>query len=259
MPRQPGPVRPRIKDERIYEAALRRAYLDPIFKKLRTRLQLAQSAAAAERILAESSLALAVNAPNVPEEIIEENLEKIRAYHRARMTQAFRAALGVDIRLLLQEAGVQRFMAQKIVENVDLIRTIPPRMHDSLKKRLQAELLDAPFDQQRLTNLLRNEYKSSGYNLRRIVRDQNSKTIGGLTEIRQRQLGLEGYQWITSQDERVRPTHVANSGRYFLWSSPPATGHPGQDIQCRCTASPVVSQAARERIQASGAHIQLSA
>ena len=117
--------------------------LDPIFKKLRTRLQLAQSAAAAERILAESSLAgWQINAPNVPEEIIEENLEKIRAYHRARMTQAFKSALGTDIRLLLQEAGVQRFMAQKIVENVDLIRTIPPRMHDSLKKRLQAELLE---------------------------------------------------------------------------------------------------------------------
>ena len=115
MPRKVTPVRPRVKDERIYEAALRQAYLDPIFARLRGRLELAQSAVAAERILAESSLALAVNAPNVPQEVVEENLEKIRAYHRARMTQAFKSALGTDIRLLLQEAGVQQFMAQKIV------------------------------------------------------------------------------------------------------------------------------------------------
>ena len=246
MPRQPGPVRPRVKDEKAYEAALRQAYLDPIFARLQARLAQVQSAKEVWPLI---NQALA-DIPNVPRDVVEGELEGIRAYHIARFRRTFKSALGVDIKPLLSEMPVNIFMRQKIAENVGLIKTIPPRMHESLRKRVEEELIDAPFDQQRLRNVLKKEYKSSGYNLRRLTRDQTSKTIGNLTEIRQRQLGLDGYQWGTSQDEKVRPTHVANSGKFFLWSSPPpATGHPGHDVLCRCVPFPVVTQAARERIQ----------
>ena len=39
--------------------------------------------------------------------------------------------------------------------------------------------------------LVRDEYGSEGYNLRRIVRDQASKLNGGLTELRHRELGID--------------------------------------------------------------------
>ena len=55
-------------------------------------------------------------------------------------------------------------MVQKIAENVDLIKTIPERMHAGLKLRMEEALGTAPFDQQQLTGVLRDEYKSSGYN-----------------------------------------------------------------------------------------------
>ena len=47
----------------------------------------------------------------------------------------------------------------------------------------------------------------------------------------------------------VRPTHVANSGIVFAWDAPPATGHPGEDIQCQCVAIAVITQAYRERLK----------
>ena len=177
----------------------------------------------------------------------------MNGYHYTRVIQTFRAALGVDVRAMLAAPEVNAFMSERLAANVDLIKTIPPRMHESLTARMQREFAEAPFDKQRLRKLLKDEYKSSGYNLRRIVRDQTSKAIGGLSEIRQRQVGVDQYQWITAQDSRVRPTHVANSGRIFAWASPPPeTGHPGNDISCRCVPVPLVSRVQRDRLKSSG-------
>lgn len=53
-------------------------------------------------------------------------------------------------------------------------------------------------------------------------------------------LGMEGYYiWHTQQDDRVRSSHAANHGKLFAWNRAPETGHPGQDINCRCWAQPV--------------------
>lgn len=73
-----------------------------------------------------------------------------------------------------------------------------------------------------------------------IARDQTLKLAGAITEIRQRNAGVDEYIWSTSLDERVRDEHAALEGERFSWSSPPAIGHPGQDFQCRCVAVPVV-------------------
>ncbi|MDD0884230.1 phage head morphogenesis protein, partial [Xylella fastidiosa subsp. multiplex] len=38
-----------------------------------------------------------------------------------------------------------------------------------------------------------------------------------------------------------REDHAAHDGTVFRWSDPPATGHPGQDYNCRCVAIPNVT------------------
>lgn len=48
------------------------------------------------------------------------------------------------------------------------------------------------------------------------------------------------YIWRTRGDGKVRASHAANNGRIFSWDNPPATGHPGEDYNCRCTAEPYV-------------------
>ena len=54
-------------------------------------------------------------------------------------------------------------------------------------------------------------------------------------------MGISEYRWGTAGDERVRETHEANDGKVFRWDTPPAeTGHPGNDVQCRCTARPII-------------------
>ena len=63
-------------------------------------------------------------------------LRGVEGYNRERMFKAFRSALSVDIRLFLTDAPVQAHMTQALAANVELIKTIPPRLHESLRKRI---------------------------------------------------------------------------------------------------------------------------
>jgi hypothetical protein len=48
----------------------------------------------------------------------------------------------------------------------------------------------------------------------------------------------ERYVWETRGDAKVRLSHRRNDGKIFRWDTPPPTGHPGQDYNCRCLALP---------------------
>lgn len=77
---------------------------------------------------------------------------------------------------------------------------------------------------------------------RTIARDQVASLNGEITRNRQSQLGIKSYVWRTSMDERVREEHAAREGEEFKWESAPSGGHPGEDINCRCTAEPVMDR-----------------
>ena len=168
----------------------------------------------------------------IPITQIIESLGRVRDYNRSKLLATFRSALGVDIRPFLQEAGIQQYMAQRVVENIDLIKTVPRRFQEGMRQKVFEAFRDKPFDRQELTRLFSQEYKSSGYNLRRIVRTESAKFNGQLVELRQKQLGIESYEWSDSDDQRVRPNHRTKDGLIFEWASPPPdTGHPGNDYQ----------------------------
>ena len=248
---RPTPIKPRIKDEKAYRRAINKAYVAPMLNGLRDKLAQAVAASQAYKITNDYFAGgLAQPVRDVPVGLIQQWLDRVRGYHKSRLIRTFRSALGVDISPVLTEPEIDVFMRATLAENVALIKTIPPRAHASLIARMEKMLADKPFDQNLLMQTLHDEYKSTGYNLRRITRDQTSKAIGNLTEIRQRQMGVAQYQWLTSQDERVRPSHRDLSDQVFAWDDPPPEGHPGQPIQCRCNASPILTEADARRIEA---------
>jgi SPP1 gp7 family putative phage head morphogenesis protein len=75
---------------------------------------------------------------------------------------------------------------------------------------------------------------------RLIARDQVGKLYGQINQARQTALGIDEFEWATVGDERVRDEHEALNGRRFRWDDPPAEGIPGEPIQCRCSAQPVL-------------------
>jgi SPP1 gp7 family putative phage head morphogenesis protein len=121
--------------------------------------------------------------------------------------------------------------------NIDLITSIDARYFDDIRDTI-VEAVRAGTNTEDITRLLRNRYQVSRSRAELIARDQIAKLNGQITEKRQRDLGVRRYQWSTSNDERVRPTHRVLEGKIIEWDKPPPPGHPGQDYQCRCVAIP---------------------
>ena len=241
MPRKVNGVGPRRIDERVYDRTLRRLVLAPLMAQLRSGLSEASAASLALEII--DGVFRRWHTAGLVEEEVVAHSTRVSSYHKRRLIQTFRAALGVDIRPVLLDSAIEPLMTAWRQENISLIRTIPERFHESLHRRVGETFAQRPFDQQALSKVLNRDYKVAGSNLRRLTRDQTSKAIGQLTQARHGQLGIQEYTWRTAQDERVRVTHQALEGSRQKWDSPPAVGYPGEDILCRCVAIPVIEGA----------------
>lgn len=92
-----------------------------------------------------------------------------------------------------------------------------------------------------------------------IARDQGNKFNSVMQETTQTAAGIEEYEWVTANDyavrgrpggeyEDARENHWTLHGKIFRWDAPPLIpgtterAHPGQRIQCRCTARPVIRE-----------------
>jgi SPP1 gp7 family putative phage head morphogenesis protein len=145
--------------------------------------------------------------------------------------------IAVDV--LSYEPWLEPLATGFVRENVALIKSLSRKHFDDLERRV----LDAFRSGRRAESLsrqIREQYGASQKRAMLIARDQIGKLNGNLTRQRQKALGVERYIWRTSQDERVRSLHREREGKEFSWDEPPEDGHPGEPIQCRCTAEPVI-------------------
>lgn len=240
----PGGIRPRKGDEKAYEAAMRRAVLAPYHRLIVNRVDRAAKDYRTIKAALDALRQTAIPPTLAPAQAkqIEQQLRSQAAAHKRRFRRRMRRFLGVRVDVI-GDLAIEPLMERAISDNVGLIRTIPRRHHADLVKDLTKLADDDAFDQAKLRNLLRKRYKSTGYKLRRITRDQSNKLIGNLNNARQTQVGIDRYEWQTSEDERVRPSHVEKNGKIYAWDQPPPdTGHPGHDIQCRCVALAVIDR-----------------
>ena len=145
-----------------------------------------------------------------------------------------RRVLGIDPRLL---PSVGPHLDSFAIENVRLITKMTEEQHQAILKVVNENF---GLRHEELSTKLEDAFGVSKARADLIARDQTLKLAGDLTHIRQTQAGVTSYVWTTSGDERVREEHALLDGETFEWSSPPSVGHPGQDINCRCTPYPIV-------------------
>jgi SPP1 gp7 family putative phage head morphogenesis protein len=144
-------------------------------------------------------------------------------------------------------------------ENASLIKTIPIEHLSDIEQMIFRESRRGASPGQiraKLTELFGAADRSAAL----IARDQISKFNGRLSELRQTAAGVTDYIWRTVEDGRVRSlanssgysSHARLNGEKFSWKNPPITvfkgkragerNHPGQDINCRCYAEPVLDK-----------------
>lgn len=147
----------------------------------------------------------------------------------------------IEIDLLGNEPWLAREMGAFVVQNVGLIKSIESEYLDqvqslvatSVRSGLRVEEIAAEID---------DRFDVSASRARLIARDQVGKFNGQLTETRQKDLGVEEYTWRGVGDARERDSHRLLNNTRQRWDDPPEVGHPGEDIQCRCWAEPVLDQ-----------------
>lgn len=137
------------------------------------------------------------------------------------------------------EPWLQQEIAAFTKMNVSLIKSIPEKYFEQVEQIVsrgaQAGTLGKDIAAQ-----IKGRFEVTENRALLIARDQVSKFNGTLNNLRQTEAGISKYEWQTAGDERVRGSHAAHDGKIFSWSDPPSTGHPGDDINCRCVALPII-------------------
>lgn len=159
--------------------------------------------------------------------------------NRKRFYSAIEKSVGVDLSSIVQGEQLEDILIGSTRENVTLIKSIPAEYF----KKIETIVFTGTTQGNKVSSMIKDIQKLNGSTKKRaklIARDQTSKLNSVLNQQRQQNLGVEEYIWRTADDGKVREDHAANNGKRFRWDKPPKTGHPGEGIQCRCIAQPII-------------------
>lgn len=160
-------------------------------------------------------------------------------FNRNQMNNQFRSVLGVNP--LRNESYLESQVASFTARNASLIKSIPSQSLSRVETLVRTSV-EAGETASVLAGKIKGEMNIARRRAALIARDQINKFNGKLTELRQTEVGVEEYIWSSSKDERVRENHRSKDGKRFSWKTPPSdTGHPGEDINCRCVAIPILN------------------
>ena len=171
-----------------------------------------------------------------------------------RLARVIREAIGVDVtRLLEGDHRLRATMREATDANIALIKSIPPQYFDRVLETVSSGWTQG-MRWESLVEQIQHDGDVTENRAKLIARDQTAKMNSAFNRERQQQVGIEKYEWQTSGDERVRESHAEVDGQTFAWDGPgPVAGsvadepcHPGEDIQCRCVAIPVVDMESLE-------------
>lgn len=161
--------------------------------------------------------------------------------HREKFYESVLDVLGVDMAGIVSEQKLGPILKLKTQENVALITSIPSQYLDQVERAVYQHVIHGQRGKVTLAQKIQEIGDVSAKRAKFIARDQTAKLVSAMNRERNLALGIESYRWRTSKDERVRPTHRVKEGKTFRWDDPPEdTGAPGEDFNCRCTASPII-------------------
>jgi len=198
-------------------------------------------------------------------QLVQPMQKQVDRHHKTQFSRTFKKIAGVDplqfepeLSGFLEVAGDQN--VNKIVSlNNSYFDTIREKTNQALRKgtsvsELTAEITDLTKTTQSRANL--------------IAIDQVQKLNSDLESQRQQNNHIKRYIWRTRRNTRVRSKansdgtddHAGLEGAVFDWNFPPITvlagkragerNHPGQDINCKCWAEPVIDDLLGRRSRA---------
>ena len=154
-------------------------------------------------------------------------------------------------------AKMQEYLRASSIANAQLIKSIPGRYLEDVSATVM-ENMRAGMRPSYISKSLQDKYGISERRAKFIARDQTGKINGDLAEKQQVAAGFEYFQWLDSDDSRVRHWHSVIANRVteygkgvYRWDNLPLNEKgipikPGQDYGCRCTSKPISARQVAE-------------
>ena len=170
--------------------------------------------------------------------IAQKQAEKVNYQNKKSLNDSIEKVYG--IRPIGLELWQIKEMKAFVRENVSLIKSMPDTTFSEVEKIVMRSVQNGELTED-IASKISDRFDVSESRAALIARDQTNKFNGSLSEIRQKDLGIESYVWRTSMDSRVRPEHQDRNNQVFKWDELPPDEIPGQPINCRCIALAVLS------------------
>lgn len=166
---------------------------------------------------------------------------------------------GIDV--FSGSTQMQDYLKASAQQNAQLIKSIPADYLERVETLVMASMRSG-MRPSYIQKALVDQFGVTQRKAKMIARDQTSKIQGELNEKQQTGAGFEYFQWLDSDDRRVRHRHreiadkVTHYGKgVYRWDNLPLNDKgepikPGSDYQCRCIAVPVsAAQVARNQAE----------
>ena len=169
--------------------------------------------------------------------------------NKAKFDRSVKAVTGVDLGSIVQTEGLQDFIDLSVNKNVALIKSLPEEYLKSVETIVNNGVIEGKrFSDiaKEITARVGSANKKLANRIKTIAMNEVSTLNAQLSQRRSESLGITRGIWRTSEDERVRTCHIKRNGKEFdigkgLFSSCDGkTIKPGQEINCRCTFSPII-------------------
>jgi SPP1 gp7 family putative phage head morphogenesis protein len=142
-------------------------------------------------------------------------------------------------------------MERQMTENAALISRTPLDVAQYVVNEIREKAFEG-LRASAITDLLLESFPLASQNrINTIARTETSKASTMLTMAQSEDLGIQWYQWRTSEDSRVRSSHSHMDDVLVRWSTPPSPEkligersvgkyHAGNIYNCRCYPEPVI-------------------
>lgn len=194
--------------------------------------------------------------------LVQPMQKRVDAHHKTQFSRTFKRISGVDP--LQFEPELSGFMEVAGDQNVNKIVSLNSSYFDSIREMTNLALRKGTSVKELTDNIIAlTGTTKSRANL--IAIDQVQKLNSDLESQRQQNNHITRYIWRTRRNARVRSKantggvsdHAGLGEAVFDWKFPPVTvltgkragerNHPGQDINCKCWAEPVIEDLTGKR------------
>jgi len=143
-------------------------------------------------------------------------------------------------------------MRELVSRHASLIRTIPQSVAQDIASQIATRQMRGERAETIAKDIRRRIPEITKSRVAMLARTEVSSTATSISEARARNLSLPAYEWLSSEDRRVRPSHRIMDHVIVFWSDPPAPEaldginsrlghyHAGKAPNCRCDANVIV-------------------